>query len=87
MAFIICTHKRSRPKISPSVCKKCSRIKTCHDYKDFVDPPLFPDLSNDVIKTWTIPRKKHVITEPKEIADAQVQLTFNCISVDGSKKD
>jgi len=87
MAFIVCTHKRSRPKVSPSVCEKCNRMKKCPDYKDFLYPPLFPHLPTDVIRTWEIRRKRSRRTRSKELTERQEQLTFDYFSQDESKED
>ena len=32
------------PKVSTAICKKCSRLKKCSDYKLFEQPLLFPRL-------------------------------------------
>ena len=87
MTFIICTQKRSRPKVSSSVCEKCQRVKKCSDYQDFLNPPLFPNIPTDVIRTWEVRRKKSRKAKPDEINDSQEQLTLNCISNEELKND
>jgi hypothetical protein len=44
MSFIICSRKRSMPKVSIAICKKCPRFKKCPDYRLFEQPVLFPDM-------------------------------------------
>jgi hypothetical protein len=47
MSFIICSRKKSMPKVSVAICKRCARIKKCTDYSLFIQPLLFPDIKKD----------------------------------------
>ena len=46
MPYVICTKKKSRPKISIAVCERCKRME-CPDYRDYVQPTLFPSFVHD----------------------------------------
>lgn len=54
MAFITCSRKKSMPKVSISICEKCSRASKCPDYSLFLQPMLFSDM-----KKGSRPAKKH----------------------------
>ncbi|MEA2038773.1 MAG: hypothetical protein U9N82_02965 [Thermodesulfobacteriota bacterium] len=57
MDYIICHHKRSMPRVSVDVCKKCGRMNRCADYADYVQPLLFPGLIR-ATHTRTVKRKR-----------------------------
>jgi hypothetical protein len=44
MDYIICSRKRSRPKVAVDVCETCRHIRRCPNFSDYIQPPLFPDL-------------------------------------------
>jgi hypothetical protein len=44
MTFITCSRKKSMPKVSISICEKCTKMKKCPDYALFRQPVLFSDL-------------------------------------------
>jgi hypothetical protein len=46
------------PKVSVAICKKCVRLKKCHDYDLFQQPLLFPDIKKD--RSFTRKRKKRL---------------------------
>lgn len=56
MTFITCSRKKSMPKISISICEKCTKIKKCPDYALFRQPLLFSDLmkSKNPVKRRTV---------------------------------
>jgi hypothetical protein len=42
VSFIICKHRKNRPKISPSVCEqRCGRTKDCREYFNYIQPAMF----------------------------------------------
>ena len=43
MDYIVCSQKRSRPKIPMDVCQKCKRLGSCPDYAAYIQPSLFPN--------------------------------------------
>lgn len=58
MSFIICSRKKSMPKVSVAICKKCVRLKKCPDYNLFQQPLLFPGIKKD--RLFTQKRKKRL---------------------------
>jgi hypothetical protein len=42
MDYIVCRRKKSRPKTSVGVCERCSRKRSCQDYRAYLQPSLFP---------------------------------------------
>ena len=45
MDYITCNWKKSRPRVSTSVCEKCRRKKSCPDYGNYLQPSLFPGIA------------------------------------------
>ncbi len=40
--FIICQHRKNRPKISPLICEqRCGRTRDCREYFDYIQPAMF----------------------------------------------
>ena len=81
MSFIICSRKKSMPKVSVAICKKCSRLKKCPDYNIFLQPLLFPDIKKD--RLFTKKKKKRFqksdnITTPSH--EEQLSLSFSGIT-------
>jgi len=52
MPYIICSHKRSRPKVSLIVCENCTRKKRCPDFLGYLQPALFH------LSAERVPKKK-----------------------------
>ena len=75
MTFIICSRKKSMPKVSVAICKKCARIKKCPDYKLFQQPLLFPDIKKEGLFT----KKRKRFRNPKNTQTSlhEEQLTMN----------
>ncbi|MBW1764295.1 MAG: hypothetical protein JRJ23_06065 [Deltaproteobacteria bacterium] len=57
--YITCSRKKSRPKVSLIICEKCSRKRRCPDYKNCIEPSLFPRLT----KRLQASIKRHKIKE------------------------
>ena len=55
MSFIICSRKKSMPKVSVAICEKCDKHKKCPDYNLFLQPLLFPDFDK---KGFNTPKKR-----------------------------
>jgi len=47
MNFITCSRKKSKPKVSTTICEKCNRARKCPDYNLFRQPVLFSDLEKN----------------------------------------
>jgi len=75
MDFITCHHRKSWPTISTAVCEKCKRMGKCADYHNHMNPPLFPDLPEQVL-TRNKFRLKDVKSEHNDANDPE-QLTFD----------
>ncbi|MBN2126122.1 MAG: hypothetical protein JW821_17620 [Deltaproteobacteria bacterium] len=43
MDYIVCSRKRSMPKIRVDVCMSCRRMPACPDYRRYLQPSLFPE--------------------------------------------
>jgi hypothetical protein len=69
MSFITCSRKKSMPKVSTSICEKCSRARKCPDYNLFLQPMLFSDM-----KKGNRPVKKRRV---KIYEDQEAQNTKN----------
>ena len=80
MSFIICSRKKSMPKVSTAICKKCVRLKKCPDYNLFQQPLLFPE--NKIKGFYTKKRKKRFIN-PKDVQmpSQETQLTMNFMTI------
>jgi hypothetical protein len=50
MDYVTCNRKKSRPRISISVCEKCRRRKSCPDYGNYLQPSLFPGIARIRVK-------------------------------------
>jgi hypothetical protein len=71
MSYITCTKKKFK-KVHISVCEKCKGIQ-CPDYRDFVQPTLFPLLQDKLLRKPT--RRKRIKPEP--LPDGPEQLILN----------
>jgi len=49
MDYIICNRKRSKPKVSRTICQKCRKVGKCPDYMGYIQFSLFPDFMGTVI--------------------------------------
>ena len=72
MPYITCTKKKSK-KIHISLCERCKGIQ-CSDYRDFVQPTLFPKLVRDKEVRKPVRMKK---VKPVPIPDGPEQLILN----------
>ena len=80
MTFIICSRKKSMPKVSTAICKKCTRIKKCPDYNLFQQPLLFPDIRK--AGSYTKKRKKrYQHPDNPQTNSHEEQLMLNFIAV------
>ena len=77
MNFITCSRKKSKPKVSTSICEKCGRARKCPDYSLFLQPVLFSDLEKNnrpvrklALKTYEDKKDKNIKTEE------QLKLSF-----------
>jgi len=81
MVYLTCNYKKSRPRISISVCRKCRRRKNCFDYRDYIQPPLFADLFKGKTITNAMYRRdnkpKRMESEATQIPDKPEQLALN----------
>jgi len=76
MPFIICSRKKSMPKVSIAICKKCPRLKNCPDYNLFRQPLLFPDINKEGL--YTKKRKKRFKTQDNiQTSSHEVQLPLS----------
>jgi hypothetical protein len=75
MDYIICNHKKSRPKLSVELCGKCKRLRTCADYDRYIRPPLFPDLATGIKRRRIKPFNTK--PEPTESFDRPEQLALD----------
>ena len=77
MSFIICSRKKSMPKVSVAICQKCARIKKCPDYNLFQQPLLFPDLKKEGLFTKK-KRKRYKSPEKVQnpLREQQLNLSF-----------
>jgi hypothetical protein len=39
--YLICSRRKNKPKISVEVCRSCKRRKTCREFSQYRNPPLF----------------------------------------------
>jgi hypothetical protein len=81
MAYIICNHRKSKPRLSIIVCGECKRMKKCNDYMSYIKPSLFGDSSkiNAIkgLKDKTLHKQKKIRTENNEISPQLKQLPLN----------
>ncbi|NLA75484.1 MAG: hypothetical protein GX846_08475 [Deltaproteobacteria bacterium] len=75
MTFITCSRKRSMPKVSTAICKKCPRLKKCPDYHLFEQPLLFPDLKKS--DTSLKKRKKRGVLPASKGLSCEIQLRMH----------
>jgi len=61
MPYVTCTKKKSRHKVSIEICERCKGMK-CLDYRDYIQPTLFPSFVQDkgFRETVRIKREKPV---------------------------
>ena len=72
MSYIICTKKKSK-KVHISICEKCKGIQ-CSNYRDFVQPTLFPSLARDKSLRKPVRIKKE---KPVPLPDGPEQLILS----------
>ncbi|MBN1907662.1 MAG: hypothetical protein JW927_21475 [Deltaproteobacteria bacterium] len=75
MSFILCTRKKSMPKVSIAICKKCPRFKKCPDYRLFEQPVLFPDMKKG--KPGKKSKKAQTKVEISKTPSSEIQLPIN----------
>jgi hypothetical protein len=78
MSFILCTRKKSMPKVSIAICKKCARFKKCPDYRLFEQPLLFPDMKKGVPGKKS--KRAHHEVELKHSSSNEIQLPINFVT-------
>jgi hypothetical protein len=74
MPYITCTHKKSHHKIDVAKCHKCKGIK-CYDYRDYVQPALFPGITKKPTIRKTV-KPKRIKTETIPLPNSPEQLSF-----------
>ena len=80
MSFIICSRKKSMPKVSTAICEQCAKIKKCPDYRLFQQPVLFPDIHKEVLLTKKIKkRSKKSVNASTPSHEEQLALCFSGI--------
>jgi len=67
MDYITCNWKKSRPRVSTSVCEKCRRKKSCFDYGNYLQPSFFPDIIRVRVK-----RPIYRIVDKPRLIDSRV---------------
>jgi hypothetical protein len=79
MSFITCSRKKSMPKVSVAICKKCARLKKCPDYNLFQQPLLFPDFKKEGVlnKKRT---KRYQDTDKSRTVSNEEQLTLDFLA-------
>jgi hypothetical protein len=78
MKFIICERKKSRPKVSPDVCKHCDRKKKCPEYNAYVQPFLFPRLTRTpVVRKGNQGRRIYQESDHSQGKHTQMIFLFN----------
>ena len=81
MDYIICNRKRSRARVKVDVCEMCMRMNKCSDYKDYIQPSLFPAFVKEMKATKDAYRRvvklKNIKPELADRQDIPEQLMFN----------
>jgi len=81
MDYITCTCRKNKPRVSVAVCMKCKRSRNCIDYRDYLQPSLFPDaferrkIARAIYTRGNKP--KRTISEATEILGKPEQLALN----------
>ncbi|GEM_PF-3026345 len=75
MSFILCTRKKSMPKVSIAICKKCPRFKKCPDYRLFEQPVLFPDMKKGIQSKKT--KRAQIKAKTSKTPSTEIQLPIN----------
>jgi hypothetical protein len=78
MSYILCTRKKSMPKVSIAICKKCARFKKCPDYHLFEQPVLFPDFKNGAPGKKT--KRSQTKVEIRQTPSSEIQLPINFVA-------
>jgi hypothetical protein len=78
MSFILCTRKRSMPKVSIAICKKCPRFKKCPDYRLFEQPLLFPDMKKGAPGKKS--KRAQTKVEIRQTPSSEIQLPINFVT-------
>ncbi len=77
MTFIVCSRKKSMPKVSVSVCERCARKKRCPDYALHIQPTLFPAHKKDMAaRRKKRPVKREVKEPARQSKEKQLKLGF-----------
>jgi hypothetical protein len=74
MVYITCNHKKSKPRISIGVCKRCKRRKNCPDYGNYVQPLLFA-IPSAIHRRGAKPKRMR--SEVSQISDRPEQLALS----------
>ena len=79
MDYITCPQTKSQYKVNVAVCQHCKHLKTCADYRTYIQPPLFPGTSRSRTTNRTIMRKNLGRTRPEvlEMPHKTEQLTLD----------
>jgi hypothetical protein len=75
MSYILCTRKKSMPKVSIAICKNCARLKKCPDYRLFEQPVLFDDMKKGA--PGKKPKKVQSKVEIRQTPSSEIQLPIN----------
>ena len=81
MDYITCNQKKNKPRVGIVVCGKCRRRRGCPDYRNYLQPLLFPlDSLKGKIPTEAIYRRfkqKRMKPEVTQIPDKPKQLALD----------
>jgi hypothetical protein len=83
MAFIVCRHKKSMPRVGIEMCEKCRKGISCEDYRRYKEPVLFREMDNPIVKARKKPLQKKVETKTEVKGKEQEQLSL-CIDANSS---
>jgi len=74
MPYITCTRKKSHHKVNVAMCERCKGMK-CPDYRDYIQPPLFPGLFTRKPLSKP-PRQKRIKSKLTPLPNSPEQLSF-----------
>jgi hypothetical protein len=81
MDYITCNRTKSKYKISVDICSVCKHNKRCPDYKNYIQPSLFPESSTAKRMTKATFRKRRksrgTKPDPLDLSDKAEQLRLN----------
>lgn len=76
MSFILCTRKKSMPKVKVSrYVKSVLRFKKCPDFNLFEQPVLFPDMKKGIQSKKT--KRAQTKVEISKTPSSEIQLLIN----------